>query len=217
MYPRRPAVALLFFLVFLAATALVPAAPAGAQSGTEQITGYNTDVTIEPSGTIEVQETIAYDFGVVPHHGIFRTVPVRTSQSGKSGYDRVYPLHVVSVTASPGTPAQYTVETDGDDQRIKIGDPDRTITGPHTYVITYRVRGAMNGFPDHDELVWNAVGVDWDVPIQNVTAVVHAPGAIQRVGCTSGAFGSTFPCSSASVARRQRDLHPGRARSATRG
>ena len=68
-------------------------------------------------------------------------VPVRTDQSGKDGYDRVYPLDVVSVSGSEGTPAQYTVEEDGDNERIKIGDPDQTITGEHTYDIVYRVRG----------------------------------------------------------------------------
>ncbi len=40
----------------------------------------------------------------------------------------------------------------------------------------YRVRGAMNAFADHDELVWNAVGTEWPVPIDKASAVVHAPG-----------------------------------------
>ena len=61
------------------------------------------------------------------------------SQSTKDGYDRVYPLDVVSVSGSADTPAQYTVEEDGDNERIKIGDPDRTISGEHTYDIVYRV------------------------------------------------------------------------------
>ena len=58
----------------------------------EHIVDYHSDVTIEHDGTIEVHETIVYDFGVVPKHGIFRTIPVRTSVSRKDGYDRVYPL-----------------------------------------------------------------------------------------------------------------------------
>ncbi len=129
----------------------------------EHIVDYHSDITIERDGTIEVHETIVYDFGVVPKHGIFRIIPVRTSTSPKKGYDRVYPLTVVSVSGSEGTPAQYSVEEDGDNESIKIGDPDRTITGEHTYDIVYRVRGEMNAFADHDELVWNAVGVEWPV------------------------------------------------------
>ncbi|MDQ1432941.1 MAG: hypothetical protein QOF40_3543 [Actinomycetota bacterium] len=175
------------------------AGPAAAAFG-ERITNYRSEVTIEPAGTILVHENIDYDFGVVPHHGIYRDVPVRTSQSGKSGYDRVYPLSVVSVQASAGTPAQYTVEDDGDKQRIKIGDPDTVITGAHTYEITYRVRGALNAFADHDELVWNAVGTDWAVPIDQASAIVHAPAAIPRVGCATGQYGSTLPCATATSA-----------------
>ena len=62
------------------------------------------------------------------------------------------------MTASEGTPDQYEVEDAGNDKRIKIGDPDRTITGRHTYTIDYRVEGTLNGFADHDELYWNAIG-----------------------------------------------------------
>ena len=40
-----------------------------------------------------------------------------------------------------------------------------TITGRHTYEIVYRVQGAMNGFADHDELFWNAIGDQWEQSI----------------------------------------------------
>src|SRR6185437_7463954 len=154
---RAAALAPVMVLVVVIACAVVALGAGPATAGpNERILDYRSDVTIGHDGTIEVRETIVYDFGVVPHHGIFRSIPVRTDQSGKDGYDRVYPLTVVSVTGSADTPAQYTVEDDGDlNRRIKIGDPDRTITGEHTYDIVYRVRGAMNTFADHDELVWN--------------------------------------------------------------
>ena len=146
---RRAAALMLATFV---AVALTFAAAGSARAGVgERISNYRSEVTIERDGTIEVHEVIEYDFGVVPHHGIYRDIQVRTDQSGKDNYDRVYPLSVVSVRASAGTPAQYTVENVGDDQRIKIGDPDTTITGAHTYEITYRMRGGLNAFCDHDE------------------------------------------------------------------
>src|SRR6476646_9999423 len=134
MRVRRAVALALLTLVGCASTA-VAAGPASA-GVTERITNYPSEVTIEHDGTIEVHETIAYDFGVVPHHGIYRDVPVRTDQSGKDGYDRVYPLDVVSVSASQGTPAQYTVDDEGDNPRIKIGDPDETTTGGPVYDTT---------------------------------------------------------------------------------
>ena len=198
MRARRAAA---FAVVVLVACAASVVFSGSASAGfTERILDYRSDVTVERDGTIQVHETVVYDFGVVPHHGIFRTIPVRTSESGKNGYDRVYPLSVVSVSASAGTPAQYTVEEDGDDEQIKIGDPDRTITGEHTYDIVYRVRGAMNSFADHDELVWNAVGTEWSVPIEKASAAVHAPADILRVGCATGQFGASFPCDTATSA-----------------
>ena len=34
-----------------------------------------------------------------------------------------------------------------------------------TYAIDYTVEGALTGFPDHDELFWDAIGNQWTVPI----------------------------------------------------
>jgi uncharacterized membrane protein YgcG len=169
--------------------------------GIEQINGYDTNVEIRGDGSLLVHETIRYDFGVVPRHGIFRDIPDRFDYPKKANTDRVTPITVVSVRASAGTPAQYesSEEKEGTTGylRLKIGDPDRTITGEHTYEITYRVKGALNGFPDHDELVWSAVGTEWDVPVQRAAAEVSAPAAIPRVACTAGPFGSNLPCATA--------------------
>src|SRR5262249_55421773 len=112
------------------------AAPA-TSSFFDVITRFDSDVTIDHSGSILVRETIVYDFGPTRHHGIYRDIPVRVDWVPKPHYDRVFPLQVLSVRGSPGTPVQYTVEDEGDNERIKIGDPDRTITGVHTYEITY--------------------------------------------------------------------------------
>jgi uncharacterized protein (TIGR04222 family) len=183
--------------------ALLPATASGAptQSGSERIRNYAVDVHIEPTGTVRIHETIDYDFGVVPKHGIFRDVPVRFDYPPKANHDRVYPLDVVSVQASEGTPAQYTLESGDIDgigvRRIKIGDPDRTISGRHTYDITYTLRGVLNGFEDHDELFLNAIGPGWTVPIDRATVTVEAPADITRVGCFSGAVQSRLPCASA--------------------
>jgi uncharacterized protein (TIGR04222 family) len=179
----------------------VGASGASEQFGREQIRNYAVDVHIEPTGTIRVHEVIDYDFGVVPKHGIFRDVPVRFDYPPKANHDRVYPLDVVSVQASEGTPAQHTLESGDVDgigvKRIKIGDPDRTISGRHTYDITYTLRGVLNGFADHDELNLNAIGPGWTVPIDRATVTVDAPTDITRVACFSGPVQSRLSCASA--------------------
>ncbi len=192
-----------FALLVLALTpVLLLGGTAGAQSGTEQINRYEVKITIQPNGDLHIQEVIRYDFGVVPKHGIFRDIPVKFDYPKKADTNRVYPLDVVSVRASEGTPADYELEDFSENgigyQRIKVGDPDTTITGEHTYEITYDVRGALNAFRDHDELYWNAIGPDWSTVIRQAVVTVEAPADITQVACFQGSFGSTLPCDSAS-------------------
>jgi uncharacterized protein (TIGR04222 family) len=186
------------------ASAATPTSARWATFGSEEISSFASDITVERSGTLVVRETIVYDFGTVPHHGIYRDVIVRTNYAPEEHTDRVYPLTVVSVTGSPGTPAQYTQEevpatndasTTWD--RIKIGDPDRTITGVHTYELTYRIRGIPNAFADHDEVTWNVNGTSWPVFTIGTRAVVHTPGPVTAVNCAAGPYGSTSPCGAA--------------------
>ncbi|MGH9267121.1 MAG: DUF2207 domain-containing protein, partial [Acidimicrobiales bacterium] len=170
-------------------------APAAAQAG-ERITSYAVALEIEASGALVVTERIAYDFGSAQRRGIFRDIPVRLRYDNR--HDRLYPLAVLSVDASPGTPDQFVVLREGSIARVRIGDPDRTISGAHSYTIRYRVERALNGFDDHDELYWNAVGAQWAVPIGRATAEVGAPAAVTQVACLSGPAGSTLPCSESS-------------------
>jgi uncharacterized protein (TIGR04222 family) len=216
---RRGQGALLVGIVVLAFG--VSSGPAtGAQLGSERIHNYDVDVRIEPTGTVRVHEVIDYDFGVVPKHGIFRDVPVRFDYPPKANHDRVYPLDVVSVQASEGTPAQYTIESGDVDgvglKRIKIGDPDVTISGRHTYDITYTLKGVLNGFEDHDELNLNAIGPGWTVPIDRASVTVEAPADVTRVACFSGPVGSSLTCGTANSSGTtatftQDDMAPGEA------
>jgi uncharacterized membrane protein YgcG len=167
------------------------AAPAGAQAA-EQVLDYKVDLQIEADGNLVITEQIAYDFGTEERHGIFRDLPVRFRYDDR--HDRVYPLQVLDVSGSPATPVQYTLEDVDNTLRIRIGDPDRTISGQHDYTIVYRVEGTLNGFPDHDELYWNAIGADWEVPIEQASVTVTAPAAIGQVACYAGPVGSTRSC-----------------------
>ena len=146
------------FLAFAAAlVSLAPASHVRAQGFVfEETERFDVRVVIEDSGTLVVRETIVQQFGSTPRHGIFRFIPNRLRYDDT--YDRVYPIDLISVTTSPGTPDDVeTGEQDGN-FTIRIGDPDVEITGRHMYEIVYRVEGAMNGFETHDELYWNAIG-----------------------------------------------------------
>ncbi len=183
--------------VLVVAWVLALSTPASAQAS-EVIHGYDVAIRIEPSGNLLVTETIDYDFGSNSRHGIYRDIPERVPY-GNTDLDRLYRIDVGSVEASGGVPAGYEVFHESGYFRIRIGDPDVEVSGRHTYTIAYRVEGALNGFPDHDELYWNAIGPDWDYPIEASRVVVSAPAQIQRVACYAGPEFSTLPCAKSKV------------------
>src|SRR5206468_3047611 len=81
--------------------------------------------------------------------------------------------------------------------RIRIGDPDKLVSGQQRYAISYTVHDGLNPFPDHDELFWNVTGNEWPVSIERASATVVASGAgVQRITCSQGPTGSTTPCAS---------------------
>lgn len=191
--PRASVLAVASVLVALLFAAALGGAFAAAQSSGERIVGYDVAVAIERDGALVIAETIAYDFGAAERHGILRDVTVRLRFD--DSHDRDFPLTVLDVSSPTGAPAGYRVEDlDGGIARIRVGDPDRTITGAHTYVIRYRLQGALNGFPDHDELYLNAIGPGWPVPIDHATVTVRAPGGVTRVACFAGPVGSRLAC-----------------------
>jgi uncharacterized membrane protein YgcG len=189
---RRP----LLVLVACLGSLLALPGSAAAQVG-ERITSFDMRIAIDEAGDLFVRETIDYDFGVARRHGIQRFLDIAFRHDDVN--DRVYRVEVLGVRGSPGTPVGYEVTREGPTLRIRIGDPDRTITGRHTYEIEYRVRGTLNAQPDHDELFWNTVGSRWGVPIDRVRIRVSAPAAATRVRCFTGPPGSDQPCGLAEI------------------
>jgi hypothetical protein len=157
-------------------------------------------LAIQPDGTVEANEAIDVDFDGQPHHGIFRDIRYQVLYDA----DRIreYDIALQGVTTEGGRPHQVKTLTNGALRRFQIGDPQRTISGKETYRLRYRIGHALNAFPDHDELYWNATGV-WPVRIASAVVIVTAPGgAIDRVRCFQGPEGSRDPCRSEFTADR---------------
>ena len=181
-----------------AAVAIVVAgpAPSGAQGAGEAIRNYDVTMTIEPNGELTVHEEIVYDFGSNQRHGIFRDL-VRLDVYDTEK-DRRYDIDVDRVTMD-GSPVEYDTFDQDRYREVKIGDPDRTISGTHEYAIDYTVRGAISPFPEHDELFWDAIGHQWPVLMDRAHVTVRSPAAVNQLACYRGAQGSALPCASSSA------------------
>ncbi|HLC94365.1 MAG TPA: DUF2207 domain-containing protein [Patescibacteria group bacterium] len=144
----------------------------------EQINNFAADITINTDGTIDVVETITYDFGEVSRHGIYRDIPyIKTNNAGKK-----FKLNITILSIEDENRKRYPYDQtqSGENIHLKIGDPNKTITGVHTYIIRYRVSGAVTYFSDHDELYWNVTGNDWTVGAQSASATVRFPKEIKQ-------------------------------------
>ena len=178
------AVALVAVGAFFAATR-----PAGAESFGFHISRYVIDMAIKDDGRVDVQEVLDVDFATEAHHGIFRTIQVRFDYEPKPKFERVYEISDVHVRAT-SVSAHNAISDQGRMKVFKIGDADHEVTGRHTYTISYTMRGTLNSFRDHDEFYWNAIGLEWEIPIDNAEIRVTAPRGMRDVRCFTGPFGS---------------------------
>jgi len=191
---------LALLLLFLCTMALTIVPPVRADQGWV-IERFHAEIQVEPDTSLRITESLDVDFNSLEKHGIFREIPVVYDYN--QTHNRIYKLTVERVTNAGGSAWPYTVERNGANEQIRIGDPDRTVSGKQTYRITYRVRGALNAFDDHDELFWNVNGRDWDVPFREVSAsVLLAGGGLASATCFQGTLGSLQPCDLAAGTER---------------
>jgi uncharacterized membrane protein YgcG len=183
-----PRVVALATLLVALATLLVPG-----RAEAEHIVRMDVAIEVEGDSALHVTEDILYDFEGARRHGIYRDVPVSYQRRG--GLDYRIVLEVLGVEDERGRPQPFRVSGHGPYRRIRIGDPDRTVTGRRHYRIAYRARLAMLHFDDHDEVYWNATGDEWPVPIDAASARIDlAPdvsGAFLDAACFTGPRGAT--------------------------
>ena len=103
----------------------------GAVGDAERIPQMWVGAELSAEGGTQVAEVIDYDFGLIPKHGIFRTIPGLALNSV---------VTVESATAPDDIAAFTPVFIDGEQgMEVKVGDPNTTITGRHRYLLDYEL------------------------------------------------------------------------------
>ncbi|MDD3679026.1 MAG: DUF2207 domain-containing protein [Patescibacteria group bacterium] len=167
----------------------------------ESINSFEAIYEIEKSGTVNVTEKIEYDFGLQSRHGIFRYMPIReTLDDGGTHYINISDLRV---TDSNGRALEFERYTEKGNLVIKIGDPNKVVSGQVQYIIFYKVRGGLRYFDSHDEFYWDVNGNGWLVDVNKISAKVVLPKGLDEskieYRCFSGAYGSSSDCESTIV------------------
>lgn len=197
-------------LLILLTMLLALAAPAAAQYTADSaivIRRFDTELAVQPSGTVEVTEIIRFAF-TGRWRGIVRDLSLqhRTGQGEKRKLD----VELIGAADGAGKPLRWQEDGDTDSwtRRMRIWIP-----GAHdaerTIVIRYRVKNALrfffprdgtpaaaqrwawcrwegcpsrpavDGHPAFDELYWNATGTAWDMPIEQARARIVLPRGVR--------------------------------------
>ncbi|MFZ8832614.1 MAG: DUF2207 domain-containing protein [Candidatus Caldipriscus sp.] len=132
------------------------------------IKSFESFIDVHKDGVMIVRERIVVDFGEEERHGIYRTIPYYFQ-------GRKLRFNLISVEDDRGSSYQVLEKEQNGKVYWSIGDPEVWVKGEKVYNITYKVKGAINYFKEHDEIYWNVNGTEWEMRIKEVSCVVNLP------------------------------------------
>lgn len=153
------------------------------------IENYNIDMVVNEDNTFDITETITTCFKV-SKHGIYRKIPFKNEVIRLDGTKSKNRAQITNIEVS-----EKFKDTNEDGYKvIKIGDANKTITGMHTYTIKYTYNIGKDPLKNADELYFNLIGEEWDVPINNITFNIKMPKEFDKslLGFSTGKVGSIY-------------------------
>lgn len=150
------------------------------------ITIYDVEIVVDEHNKYSIKENIDTYFNV-SKHGIVRRIPLYNNiirQDGTRERNRVLisNVHVNEEFASSRENNNYV---------LKIGSADKTLTGKHSYSISYDYDIGLDKNNKYDELYFNIIGTEWDTNISNVTFKITMPKEFDasKLGFSYGEYG----------------------------
>lgn len=152
------------------------------------IESYDINMVVNENNTFDITEKITAHFNVA-RHGIYRRIPLKNSITRLDGTKSNNRAKISNIAVSE----RYTISKENGYEVIKIGDPNKTITGNRSYTIKYTYDIGKDPLKDADELYFNLIGNEWDTSISNVTFKIKMPKTFDKslLGFSSGVKGAT--------------------------
>ena len=168
----------------------------------EHIESYDVVMNVNQDSSVNVSETIKYNFDHEMKPGFSRFLPLKYQDMDGANFE--IKISNISVADETGKPYQFkTTKIVSEDKtkadlEIAIGNSQQSALGSKTYVIKYRVRGAIEYFSDHDQFFWNITGNKWPVYIKYPSLKVNLPRKVDRdeidKDCFIGLYSNTTNC-----------------------
>ena len=157
----------------------------------ERILSFRSEIVIDSSGKLIVEETILVNaLNISINRGIFRALP---TERNVNDHTIQVSYQIISIKKN-GVEEPYHDQYENGYKIIYIGDEDIYLSpGIYQYKITYSTERQIGFFDQYDELYWNITGNKWAFPIDTAIATVTLPEAahILQSSCYTGSYGST--------------------------
>ncbi|MGD9682065.1 MAG: DUF2207 domain-containing protein [Candidatus Obscuribacterales bacterium] len=163
--------------IFLALTLVLTAGFLPEAAHCQVIHNFDSVIKINRDRSLDITETIDYDFQGGESHGILRAIPVVYNRNSER-YDVA--VRVLSVLDESGAHLPWRATFQGNNLILRIGSPKLRLSGKHFYQLRYRVRRAVKFFEGVPEIAWDVTGADWPVTIERARASVVLPAGVQE-------------------------------------
>lgn len=178
---KRPSVTgMVFFVLILLVLSFSWVSPVFADEADYMTDSFEVKIDIDENHLVHVQETIQVNF-IGQHHGIYRYIPENR---------REYTIENVKV---PGEKVRvesgYLEGAVSRQSVVRIGDPDKTVSGEHQYRIEYDLVWHKDSNPEIDTLSLDLFPSEWDTPVREATVTLTMPGSIESYSIYQGSYG----------------------------
>lgn len=153
--------------------------------GSYDILNYDIFINVSKDNIIDVKETIKIDYKV-DSHGFYYVLPVRgeiqhkiDGQWCKTGYSNlVYDFQVEN--------KDFELSSEGNNMVAKIGNPNWTVLGKKTYVISYKCKLGDDGIGSFDEFYRNLVFCQEGDEIEKASFTIQMPSEFSASSVLAG-------------------------------
>ncbi|WP_422485496.1 DUF2207 domain-containing protein [Gudongella sp. DL1XJH-153] len=172
---------LLLLLLILTATVLFPQV-SNASAYDLEISELDIQMDVMDDNSYRISEELTVQFNRSDMHGIFRDIPTRTY------FGKPVKIEDVDVIGH-----EFQSSREGDFLSLRIGDPDEYASPIEYYTVNYVYNIGDDLDPDMDELYFNLVGDQWEIPIHKTLFSITMPKDFNEedINFTAGYTGST--------------------------
>lgn len=144
---------------------------------------FRTDVVVNSDNSFDITETITVDFHE-QKHGIFRYIPLEGTALYQVEGNTVQQSRKMKVDRIKVDGYEFDTYNEEGNRVIKVGDPDKTLSGKHTYKLSYRCRAYDDKIDAYDLFYYNVIpsGIQggWETPIDKISVRITMPETVDR-------------------------------------